>query len=547
MRSPARPRRRSALSAIAFDLALAGLLAAAPIGARAGETGPLTKISGPSPFANCTADNAGNQRGRYYPQSEIEPWIDANPTNAQNLIAGWQQDRWSNGGARGLVSAYTGDGGATWHEAPVPKVTACSGGTYKRASDPWISIAPDGTAYFLSLAFNPDLPNRALGANAILVSRSTNGGRSWGDPIALIKEPAGQILNDKNSITADDTDARYAYAVWDRLRDFTVPPGPGATGSAAPTPSAGDGVVAARQRMHRLREQAKAGGAAPAQVYFKGPTYLARTTDGGRTWEPAKNIYDPGANSQTIANQIVVPPGGTVIDFFTEISPNGGTRIGLIRSLDKGATFRDPRYAAAIATVNGIVTPDTQQLVRDASILFDVAVDHKTGNLYLVWQDVRFNGVDQVAFSMSQDGGNNWSAPMRINKTPHNRNELREQAFIPSIEVTAEGKLVVTYYDFRFDKSDGREAADHWAVLCDPNIADCRRASSWGVELRLTNASFDISQAPNAGGYFLGDYMGLVADRNLVLPAFGIVDGDRRTSIYTRAIHTATPAIAAAH
>src|SRR3954469_2103896 len=128
MRSPARPRHRSAFCAIAFDLALAGFLVAAPIGARAGETDPLTKISGPSPFANCTADNAGSQRGRNYPQSEIEPWIDPNPTNAQNLIAGWQQDRWSNGGARGLVSAYTGDGGATWHESPVPKVTACLGG-----------------------------------------------------------------------------------------------------------------------------------------------------------------------------------------------------------------------------------------------------------------------------------------------------------------------------------------------------------------------------------------------------------------------------------
>ena len=38
------------------------------------------------------------------------------------------------------------------------------------------------------------------------------------------------------------------------------------------------------------------------------------------------------------------------------------------------------------------------------------------------------------------------------------RNELREQAFVPSIEVGANGELVVTYYDFRFDRSDGREA-----------------------------------------------------------------------------------------
>ena len=58
---------------------------------------------------------AGSQAGTLYPQTEIEPWIDANPRHPRNLIVGWQQDRWSNGGARGDVSAYTLDGGATWN------------------------------------------------------------------------------------------------------------------------------------------------------------------------------------------------------------------------------------------------------------------------------------------------------------------------------------------------------------------------------------------------------------------------------------------------
>ena len=128
----------------------------------------------------------------------------------------------------------------------------------------------------------------------------------------------------------------------------------------------------------------------------------------------------------------------------------------------------------------GVVTPDTEELVRDASILFDVAVDRRNGNLYLVWQDVRFSGVDEVAFAMSTDGGNRWSAPVKINKTPRNRNELREQVILPSVEVAANGKLVVTYYDFRFDRDDGREATDYWAVFCDPveRIAVNRRAGA---------------------------------------------------------------------
>ena len=272
-------------------------------------------------------------------------------------------------------------------------------------------------------------------------------------------------------------------------------------------------------------------------VFFEGPIYLARTTNGGRTWQPARKIYDPGPNSQTINNLVVVPPSGTVFDFFTEISPNGGTRIGLIRSFDKGATWRGPRYAAAIATVNGVVTPDTQELVRDASILFDVAVDHRNGNLYLVWQDVRFSGIDEVAFAMSTDDGDRWSAPIKINKTPRNRNELREQVFLPSVEVAANGKLVVTYYDFRFDRDDDGEATDYWAVFCDPGQENCRQSASWGDESRLTDRSFNMLDAPIAGGYFLGDYMGLVAANNVVHPVFGEAVRPDVTNLYTRRLN----------
>jgi hypothetical protein len=165
-----------------------------------------------------------------------------------------------------------------------------------------------------------------------------------------------------------------------------------------------------------------------------------------------------------------------VFVFFTHIFSNGGTRIGFLRSTDKGATFRGgPRYAATIATVRGVVTPDAQELVRDASILFDTAVDPENGNLYLVWQDVRFRGIDEVAFSMSTDDGDTWSEPVRVNRTPTSGlgNPLRGQVYVPSIEVGPGGVLVATYYDFRNDRGvgSGDELTDHWAVFCDPGRA----------------------------------------------------------------------------
>jgi hypothetical protein len=139
-----------------------------------------------------------------------------------------------------------------------------------------------------------------------------------------------------------------------------------------------------------------------------------------------------------------------------------------------------------------------------------VAVDPSNGNLYAVWQDSRFSAFayDEVAFSMSSDGGFTWSAPIKVNQTPDNINfPLREQAFLPSVEV-ANGVVGVTYYDFRNDDASG-ELADHWFVSC---AVSCSDPDNWGGEARLTDASFDYLEAPFAGGLFLGDYVGLASD-----------------------------------
>ena len=66
--------------------------------------------------------------------------------------------------------------------------------------------------------------------------------------------------------------------------------------------------------------------------------------------------------------------------------------------------------------------------------------------------------------------------------------------------------------------------------------ADCGTRSSWGGERRLTNKSFDMLNAPEARGHFLGDYMGLVAAGDGVHPVFGIATGLDLTTEFTRRI-----------
>src|SRR4029453_8127853 len=154
----------------------------------------LTVAAGPSPFAGCAVGAAPGSV--LYPNAEEEPWVDVNPTNPNNLIAVWQQDRWSDGGAHGLVTAVSHNGGVTWtrtfpHFSTCAGGTAANGGAYDRGSDPWVSFGPDGTAYQVGLSFNA-LNN----VNAVLASRSTDGGDTWSEPWTVIRDSGERVVSD---------------------------------------------------------------------------------------------------------------------------------------------------------------------------------------------------------------------------------------------------------------------------------------------------------------------------------------------------------------
>src|SRR5262252_7026044 len=219
------------------------------------------RVSLPSTFTS-GCDGVTAESGTLYTNTAVEPYLVANPFNPLNLIAAWQQDRWSNGGAQGLMLAASFDGGSSWTLTSAP-FSRCTGGNagnlgdYARATDPWLAVSPNGYAYALSLSFNGT--TLAPGSSsAMLVARSADFGVTWQLPTALIQDGA-EVFNDKGSITADPINSSYVYAVWDRLTSPTT-----------------------------------------------GPTWFARSADGGSTWPTVGSIYDPGPTNQTIGNQIVV-------------------------------------------------------------------------------------------------------------------------------------------------------------------------------------------------------------------------------------------------
>src|SRR3989441_6956521 len=107
--------RARRLAHVAVGCLIAVAVAAAPASAR---VEPLSLVTAPSPFsADC---NGAPQGGTLYRNAEVEPHLAVNPANGRNLIAVWQQDRWSSGGADGGLTPYSKDGGRAWRHPLSP-------------------------------------------------------------------------------------------------------------------------------------------------------------------------------------------------------------------------------------------------------------------------------------------------------------------------------------------------------------------------------------------------------------------------------------------
>ena len=444
--------------------------------------GSLSTVNDSSPFSpGC---EGVTQTGTNNLNAEVEPWVAVDPGNSAHLVAVWQQDRWSNGGAHALGAAVSTDGGATWSTPAFAHFSTCAGGTaanggdLERASDPWVTFASSTDVYQISLSFNDSNPD-----NAILVSKSTDGGTTWGEPKTLIRENTGSfgLFVDKESITADPYNSNRVYAVWDRSRF----PSDKASVSATQTSGA-----------------------------LRGTIQFSRTTNGGTSWETPTTIFAPKRNEFSIANQIVVLPNTThdLVD-ITFLSKGDSSKrawdVDVLRSTDHGVTWSAPIKISDVLVLD-VRDPDTGQLVRTGDVVPDIAVDPSSGDLYAVWQDGRFSAppsghaIAGIAFSRSTDGGLTWSSPMQLNTV------TTTQAFTPSVAVASDGTVGVTYYDFRNNTPAAGLPTDYWFVHCHAATANCTNPANWSADTHVAGP-FDMETAPNARGLFVGDYEGLTA------------------------------------
>jgi hypothetical protein len=461
-------------------------------------TGPLVQVSVTDPFAGSTADHPASQPGTFVPDSEIEPMVVVDPTNPNHLAGIWQQDRWSGQGSRGVVLGVSFDGGQSWQEVVPPGLSLVAGGPFQRASDEWLSFAPNGDLYLSALSLNASA-TAPFGENTVMASKSTDGGLTWSNPVTVTDNTTA--FNDKDAITADPSNPQVAYLVWHQS----------------------------------------------SAVLF------SRTTDGGQTWEPARVIYDAAPFYDTLVDtrpvQILVEPDGALVGFFSESRVSvaipamplpGPSKLIILRSTDQGETWQGPIQIGMMKDV-GVTDPDTGRSLAIGRKFYQAAVDPHNGNLYAVWRDARFSQGqhDSIAFSMSTDGGLTWSEPIQINQTPTDLPDGEQQAFLPSIAVGKNGTVAVTYYDLRFNDPSPGLATDYWLVRGNPHgRGGLTDPANWGDELRLTDSSFDMEKAPSTRGrgQSLGDYEGLAAVRNSFVTFFAQPHGTDPASVFFRQI-----------
>src|SRR6266852_1079392 len=142
--------------------------------------------------------------------TEVEPHVLANGTT---LVAAFQPGRIAPGGSTDIGWATSTDGGSTWSHGFLPGLTKGEGtGPYDAASDPAVAFdAKHGVWMIASLPIS-----NTRQTPAVVVSRSTDGGFTWENPVSV---DVNAISSDKNWIVCDSWAASphygNCYLEWD--------------------------------------------------------------------------------------------------------------------------------------------------------------------------------------------------------------------------------------------------------------------------------------------------------------------------------------------
>jgi len=383
------------------------------------------------------------------------------------------------GGQAFSGAAYSTNGGASFTD--VGPINPGPGNGNFLGGDPGVNCSDANTFYYSQIFDYFDSNFNFFGA--VAVNKSTDGGKTWGDPVPAISKDGSHLL-DKPWSTIDPSNKSRMFVSYTDF-DFSFS-----------SLTCGFDVRTAIE--------------------------FVESDDGGSTWSPTPTVaIEVCGNAAVQGSQMAVDSHGTMYISWVNLGSNFpfGPRSLQISSLKSGTL-------SAPVTVEANVQPggDSYFLQGEFRDFLDMAmaVDHSgtasDGTLYITWADGRdkivpdplaiqgFYAYDDVLLRESTDGGNTWGfAPRKVNSDIQSRLGSGHDHFQSAIAVDNRGFVGVCWYDRRKD---------------DENFAiwrDCGESTDGGFTFTDTNIGMH-GFAPTHGNdvfinsIYMGDYDQLTSD-----------------------------------
>ncbi len=392
-----------------------------------------------------------------------EMTIAVNPLNPDNLIAG----------ANINIYYISTDGGYSWAEGALTS-------QYGVYGDPCVIFDSLGNAFYAHLSN----PIEGEWLDRIVVQKSTDGGQTWntGAGVGL----NGSKDQDKEWLAADMTNSPYKhniYMCWTEFDEY---------GS------------------YRVSDSTR--------ILF------SKSTDNGVSWSAPLKIGDSGGDcldgNETVEG--AVPAIGPEGQIYTSWS--GPKGIMFDKSLDGGQTFGKDIPVANQLGGWAFDIPGIDRCNGMPVTMCDISASAYRGTIYIVWSD-QSNGDDDtdIFISKSQDNGETWSTPLRVNNDAGKVHQFLPWAAVDPIN----GNIYVVFYDRR----------NHLGNETDVYLA---RSSDGGQS--FTNYKISNSPFIPKSQIFFGDYINIAVRDGKIYPIWMRLD-DTVLSAWTAIIEESSLAI----
>lgn len=388
--------------------------------------------------------------------SPNEPSICINPKNTNLLV----------GGANISSYYYTSNGGFNWTRG---SLTSSSWGVW---GDPCIICDTNGVFYFFHLS-NSVSPGYWI--DRIVCQKSTDNGITWNNPgsYTYFNSPKEQ---DKEWACVDPRN-NYIYITWTQFDNY---------GSSSQTDS--------------------------SNILF------SKSIDGGNNWvnfgsATAKRINKLGGDC--------VDEDNTVEGAVPCVGPNGEIYVGWagpkIRNSQFGIFFNkstnggtnwltDPLYVCDQPGGWDYMIAGLQRCNGMPVTCCDISTGPYRGNVYIAYSDEASATDHDIKFVKSTNGGNNWTAPLRVNN-----DAVGKEQFLPWMTVDQKtGYIYIVFYDRR----------NYTNNATDVYIAKSTNGGSTFTNILISETPF----VPTSSTFF-GDYTNITAYNGKVRPIWARLQG----------------------